>query len=155
MKTCAARSRFLSFAHVLVGKPVPTFPGHALMAKAARTLEPAAPEAGARADIHLALRGISHTYPARAGQGPVAALGPLDFEFRRGEFVAVVGPSGCGKSTLLEIIAGLVTPSQGTVEMEGCPITGSVAEGIGVVFQEDATFAWLNVRDNVAFGLRR
>src|SRR5262245_36764731 len=111
MKTCAARSRFVGFAHVLIGKPVFIFPGHGLMAKAARTRETAAPGPGALPDVHLALRGISHTYPARAGQGPVAALGPLDFEFRRGEFVAVVGPSGCGKSTLLEIIAGLVRPS--------------------------------------------
>jgi NitT/TauT family transport system ATP-binding protein len=125
------------------------------MAKAARTRETAVPDAGALPDIHLALRGISHTYPARAGQGPVAALGPIDFEFRRGEFVAVVGPSGCGKSTLLEIIAGLVRPSAGVVEMDGRAITGTVADEIGVVFQEDATFAWLNVWDNVAFGLRR
>ena len=85
----------------------------------------------------------------------MAALGPLDFEFRRGEFVAVVGPSGCGKSTLLEIIAGLVRPSAGAVEMDERAITGTVADEIGVVFQEDATFAWLNVWDNVAFGLRR
>src|SRR5215510_12936249 len=155
MKTCAARSRFLSFAHVLIGKPVPTFPGHALMAKAALTRETGTPDAGALPDTHLALWGISHTYPARAGQGPVPALGPLDFEFRRGEFVAVVGPSGCGKSTLLEIIAGLVRPSAGAVEMDGRAITGTVADEIGVVFQEDATFAWLNVWDNVAFGLRR
>jgi NitT/TauT family transport system ATP-binding protein len=105
--------------------------------------------------VHVALRAISHTYPARAGQGPVAALGPLDLDFRRGEFVGVVGPSGCGKSTLLEIVAGLVTPSSGTVELDGRAITGTVAEEIGVVFQEDATFAWLNVWDNVAFGLRR
>src|SRR5262247_4372251 len=155
MKTCVARSRFLSFVHVLIGKPVPSFPGHALMAKAALTRETAAPGAGALADVHLALRGISHTYPARAGQGPVAALGSLDFEFRRGEFVGVVGPSGCGKSTLLEIIAGLLAPTSGTIEMDGRAITGTVAQGIGVVFQEDATFAWLNVWDNVAFGLRR
>ncbi len=107
------------------------------------------------ADVHVALRGISHTYPARAGQGPVDALAPIDFEFRRGEFVSVVGPSGCGKSTLLEIIAGLITPTAGAVEMEGRAITGTVASGIGVVFQEDATFAWLDVWDNVAFGLRR
>src|ERR1700704_1015792 len=128
------------------------------MAKAALTLEAAAPMPDAERttpDIHLALRGVSHTYPARAGQGPVPALGPLDFEFRRGEFVAVVGPSGCGKSTLLEIIAGLVTPTSGIIEMEGRAVTGTVADEIGVVFQEDATFAWLNVWDNVAFGLRR
>ncbi|MEA2970962.1 MAG: NitT/TauT family transport system ATP-binding protein [Alphaproteobacteria bacterium] len=128
------------------------------MAKTALTLETAAPMPGgvrATADIHLALRGVSHTYPARVAQGPVPALGPLDFEFRRGEFFGVVGPSGCGKSTLLEIIAGLVTPTSGTIEMEGRAITGTVADEIGVVFQEDATFAWLNVWDNVAFGLRR
>jgi len=128
------------------------------MAKAALTLETAAPmphTASSLPDIHLALRGVSHTYPARADQGPVPALGRLDFEFRRGEFFGVVGPSGCGKSTLLEIIAGLVTPTSGTIEMEGRAITGTVADEIGVVFQEDATFAWLNVWDNVAFGLRR
>ncbi|MGZ3349454.1 MAG: ATP-binding cassette domain-containing protein, partial [Xanthobacteraceae bacterium] len=67
----------------------------------------------------MALRDVSHTYPARAGQGPVPALGPLDFEFRRGEFVAVVGSSGRGKSTLLEIIAGLVTPTSGVIETDG------------------------------------
>jgi NitT/TauT family transport system ATP-binding protein len=133
------------------------------MAKAALTLETAAATPGAQraaADVHtsglhLALRGVAHTYPARAGQGSVPALGSLDLEFRRGEFVGVVGPSGCGKSTLLEIIAGLVTPTSGAVEMEGRDITGTVADEIGVVFQEDASFAWLNVWDNVAFGLRR
>ena len=128
------------------------------MAKAAPTRETAAAmpgRAAAFSDTHVALRGISHTYPARAGHGAVAALGPLDFGFRRGEFVGVVGPSGCGKSTLLDIIAGLLVPTSGTIEMDGRAITGTVAQGVGVVFQEDATFAWLNVWDNVAFGLRR
>jgi NitT/TauT family transport system ATP-binding protein len=114
-----------------------------------------APAVAPCADAHLALRGIAHTYPARGRQGAVHALGPLDLAFSRGEFVAVVGPSGCGKSTLLEIIAGLVKPTAGTVELDGREITGTVAAEIGVVFQEDATFAWLNVWDNVAFGLRR
>jgi NitT/TauT family transport system ATP-binding protein len=109
----------------------------------------------AAADVHVALRNISRTYPARTEQGPVLALGPLDLDLRRGEFLSVVGPSGCGKTTLLEIIAGLVKPTTGTVEMEGRSIAGTVAEGIGAVFQEDASFPWLNVWDNVAFGLRR
>src|SRR5262249_51470049 len=51
--------------------------------------------------------------------------------------------------------AGLLAPTSGTIEMDGRAITGTVAQGIGVVFQEDATFAWLNAWDNVAFGLRR
>ena len=92
------------------------------------------------ADIHLALRGVD-TYPARAAQGPVPALGPLDLEFRCGEFVGVVGPSGCGKSTLLEIIAGLRHADVGHDRDGGPDITGTVADEIGVVFQEDASFA--------------
>jgi NitT/TauT family transport system ATP-binding protein len=111
-----------------------------------------APSDGA---VHITLRGVSQTYPPRAGHPAVHALGPLDFDFRHGEFVGVVGPSGCGKTTLLEILAGLVKPTQGEVALNGQSITGTVAAGIGVVFQEDASFAWLNVWDNVAFGLRR
>ena len=72
----------------------------------------------------------------------------------RGEFFAVVGPSGCGKSTLLEVIAGLTPATEGTVEFEGRPIDGDVPDGVGVVFQEDASLPWLNVTDNIAFGLR-
>jgi len=85
----------------------------------------------------------------------VHALGPVDLDLRMGEFFSVVGPSGCGKSTLLEILAGLQRPTQGTVTFEGRPVLGDVPDGLGVVFQEDASFPWLNVWDNVAFGLRR
>ena len=74
---------------------------------------------------------------------------------KRGEFFAVVGPSGCGKSTLLEVLAGLQRPTAGTVTFEGRPVAGEVPDGIGVVFQEDASFPWLTVWDNAAFGLRR
>lgn len=117
----------------------------------------AAPQLAPRSDgaVHIALRGIAQTYIARAGHGAVEALAPIDFDFRQGEFVSVVGPSGCGKTTLLEIVAGLVKPTQGSVEINGEVVTGTVAGGIGVVFQEDASFPWLNVWDNVAFGVRR
>ena len=83
------------------------------------------------------------------------ALGPLDLELHSGEFFAVVGPSGCGKSTLLEIIAGLTPATEGAVAFEGKPVAGEAPDGIGVVFQEDASLPWLNVANNVAFGLRR
>jgi NitT/TauT family transport system ATP-binding protein len=81
-------------------------------------------------------------------------MGPVTIDFVRGEFFTVVGPSGCGKSSLLEIIAGLASPTSGEVTFEGQPHKG-VPEGIGVIFQEDASFPWLTVADNVAFGLRR
>jgi NitT/TauT family transport system ATP-binding protein len=89
------------------------------------------------------------------GAQPVHALGPLDLDLARGEFFSVVGPSGCGKSTLLDVLAGLGVPTSGTVTFEGKQLRGNVPDGVGVVFQEDASFPWLSVRDNVAFGLRR
>ncbi|HET9815276.1 MAG TPA: ABC transporter ATP-binding protein [Xanthobacteraceae bacterium] len=111
--------------------------------------------AAADADIHAALSGVTRVYPATAATPPVHALGPLDLELKGGEFFAVVGPSGCGKSTLLEVLAGLQQPSAGTVTFEGRAVTGKVPDGIGVVFQEDASFPWMTVWDNAAFGLRR
>ncbi len=101
---------------------------------------------------HAVLRGVTRVYP---GKTPVHALGPVDLDIAAGEFFSVVGPSGCGKSTLLDLLAGLSPPSAGTLRFEGKPIAGEVPDGVGVVFQEDASFPWLSVRDNVAFGLRR
>jgi NitT/TauT family transport system ATP-binding protein len=85
----------------------------------------------------------------------VHALGPIDLSLRKGEFFSVVGPSGCGKSTLLDVVAGLATPSAGSVMFEGKDVAGNVPDGVGVVFQEDASFPWLTVYDNAAFSLRR
>lgn len=104
----------------------------------------------------VALRAAEKVFPASGrGGAPVHALGPIDLELRRGEFFAVVGPSGCGKSTLLELIAGLADATSGEVLYEGSPIRGEIPDGVGVVFQEDASFPWLSVRDNIAFGLKR
>src|ERR1700751_2307449 len=109
----------------------------------------------AHQDVHASLSGVTRIYPAAAGTQAVHALGPVDLELKRGEFFAVVGPSGCGKSTLLEVLAGLQLPSAGTVTFEGRAVAGKVPDGIGVVFQEDASFPWMTVWDNAAFGLRR
>ena len=98
---------------------------------------------------HATLRGVTRVYQ---GVTPVHALGPLDLDLARGEFFSVVGPSGCGKSTLLDVLAGLSPPTAGKISFEGRPVVGEVPDGIGVVFQEDASFPWLAVRDNVAFG---
>ena len=103
---------------------------------------------------HVSLGNVTKVF-RRAGSGSdVHALGPVDLELRAGEFFAVVGPSGCGKSSLLEIIAGLSEPTAGQVAFEGRPIGARVPDGIGVVFQEDACFPWLNVADNISVGLR-
>jgi NitT/TauT family transport system ATP-binding protein len=112
-------------------------------------------EALADDGVHVALSGVTRVYPGAAGHQPVHALGPLDLALKCGEFFAVVGPSGCGKSTLLEVLAGLQQPTAGTVTFEGRAVTAEVPDGVGVVFQEDASFPWLTVWDNTAFGLRR
>ena len=104
---------------------------------------------------HLRLQGVTRVYPAVETHPAVHALGPIDLSLRKGEFFSVVGPSGCGKSTLLDVVAGLATPSAGSVMFEGNEVTGKVPDGVGVVFQEDASFPWLTVYDNAAFALRR
>jgi len=103
----------------------------------------------------VTLRGVTKVFPAGTGGKEVHALGPIDIGIRKGEFFAVVGPSGCGKSTLLELIAGLTAPTKGEIEFEGRAIGQNVPDGVGVVFQEDACFSWLNVRENIEFGLRQ
>jgi len=97
----------------------------------------------------VALKGVDKQF------GSFHALGPIDLELQQGEFFAVVGPSGCGKSTLLELVAGLSVATRGQVTFEGRAIEGRIPDGVGVVFQEDASFPWLSVTDNIGFGLRR
>lgn len=109
----------------------------------------AAPE-GSVADPHLTVSDVTRTYA-----GTVHALGPISVDLRRNEFFAVVGPSGCGKSTFLDVLAGLSPVTGGEIRFEGRPVNGDVPDGIGVVFQEDASFPWLTVAKNIGFGLRR
>jgi NitT/TauT family transport system ATP-binding protein len=109
----------------------------------------------ARRPVQVRLSGVTRIYPAAPGGKAVHALGPLDLDLHEGEFVSVVGPSGCGKSTLLDVIAGLAVPSAGSVMFEGREIAGQVPDGVGIVFQEDASFPWLTAFDNAAFALRR
>jgi NitT/TauT family transport system ATP-binding protein len=118
---------------------------------------PGAAPSGRRgaAEPHATFKDVTKTFPARGGRAAVQALGPMDLALHRGEFFSVVGPSGCGKTTLLELLAGLTRASTGTIALEGRTVDGEVPDGIGMVFQEDASFPWLNVADNVAFGLRR
>ncbi len=110
--------------------------------------------AASMATPHAVLEGVTRIYPGTGGRAPLHALGKIDLALARGEFFSVVGPSGCGKSTLLEIVAGLQPLSEGRLVFEDRPVNGQVPDGIGVVFQEDASFPWLSVRDNIAFGLR-
>ncbi|MBR1213640.1 ABC transporter ATP-binding protein [Bradyrhizobium sp. JYMT SZCCT0180] len=84
----------------------------------------------------------------------VAALGPLDLDVRRGEFVSLLGPSGCGKSTALRLIAGLTTPSSGVVGVSQRANETRAGHAIGFVFQEPTLMPWASVQDNVRLPLK-
>jgi NitT/TauT family transport system ATP-binding protein len=85
-------------------------------------------------------------------EGPVVAVDDVTFDVRPGEFLSVIGPSGCGKSTLFNVIGGLLKHTSGTVNVAGETINGP-HQSIGMVFQEESTFPWRSVTDNVAFPL--
>ncbi|MEO7405004.1 MAG: ABC transporter ATP-binding protein [Burkholderiales bacterium] len=78
----------------------------------------------------------------------VTALAEVSLDIAPGEFVSVLGPSGCGKSTLLRCIAGLETPTSGTVRVNGT-VVDRPPEQLGMVFQRDALLEWRSVRENL------
>jgi spermidine/putrescine transport system ATP-binding protein len=88
--------------------------------------------------------------------GAVAAVVDVSLAIRPGEFLTLLGPSGCGKTTLLRLIAGFETPDVGSVWLAGNDITLQPPHrrNVNQVFQSYALFPHLNVRDNIAFGLR-
>ena len=85
-------------------------------------------------------------------EGAIVAVDGMSFAVRPGEFLSVIGPSGCGKSTLFNVIGGLLANYQGKVAVGGETISGP-HKSIGMVFQEESTFPWRTVTDNVAFPL--
>jgi NitT/TauT family transport system ATP-binding protein len=100
-------------------------------------------------DPAVSLRGVTKIYDSG-----VAALGPLDLDVRRGEFVSLLGPSGCGKSTALRLIAGLNAPTSGTVAVAHRGGEFRTGHSIGFVFQEPTLMPWASVRDNVRLPLK-
>lgn len=80
------------------------------------------------------------------------ALENFNLNIKKGEFVTIVGPSGCGKSTILDILAGLSKPTSGKVYIDGKLVTGPDLDR-GIILQGYALFPWLNVKQNIEFGL--
>lgn len=98
----------------------------------------------------ITIRGLTKSY------GGAVALDRVDFDVHKGEFLTLLGPSGSGKTTLLGLIAGIILPSHGRIELAGIDISRVPPElrDIGVVFQNYALFPHMTVRDNVGFPLR-
>jgi NitT/TauT family transport system ATP-binding protein len=100
--------------------------------------------------MQIRCQDVAVSYPTRAG-GSTAALAGVTLELGASELVCLVGPSGCGKSTLLKVLAGLLEPSAGSLSTRLEPDPDRLARAL--VFQDHCVFPWMNVLDNVAFGL--
>ncbi len=98
----------------------------------------------------LELKNIGYAYHSLHGE--TVALRDISFQVRQGEFVAIVGPSGCGKSTLLSIIAGLLSPEQGTIAVNN-PDGSLHYPKVGYMLQRDHLFEWRTVYRNAILGL--
>ncbi len=98
----------------------------------------------------LRLRGIRKEY------GDTAVVQDLDLTVADGEVVCLLGPSGCGKSTILNIVAGLIEPTRGDVEIDGARVTDHAPKdrGIAMVFQDYALYPHMSVFQNLAFPLK-
>jgi NitT/TauT family transport system ATP-binding protein len=112
--------------------------------------ERASPDTDLRAGgLAVRLRSVTKVY-----DNGVRALGPLDLDVERGEFVSLVGPSGCGKSTALRLIAGLSAATSGTVSVAHLAEEVRGHHSIGFVFQEPTLMPWASVRENVRLPLK-
>jgi len=105
-------------------------------------------------DTAIRINNVSHRFGEEGEARNVRALLDTSFDIARGELLCLIGPSGCGKSTLLNVMGGLLTPTAGTVEVFGKPVTGPMPQDIAFVFQENALFPWNTVSENVDLGMR-
>ncbi len=112
-------------------------------------MSPPAARSGASGPL-VRLRNVSKSF------GATVAVKPLDLDIEHGDFVAILGPSGCGKTTLLRMIGGFIMPGSGTVEIGGADVTqlGPERRPTNMVFQGYGLFPHMNVRQNIAYGLK-
>jgi ABC-type nitrate/sulfonate/bicarbonate transport system ATPase subunit len=99
----------------------------------------------------ISIKNVSKTFTDAAGTS-VAALQNINLEIKSASFVSLIGASGCGKSTLLRLIAGLLKSDGGSLRMDGAEIEKPGPER-GFVFQDHTLFPWLNIAQNIGFGL--
>ena len=98
----------------------------------------------------LEMNGVKYFYQTKESE--INALENISFSIKERDFSSIVGPSGCGKTTILSLIAGLLTPSEGAITLNGSPITKNDSR-IGYMFQRDHLFEWRTIWQNIILGL--
>ena len=100
----------------------------------------------------IEIQDLSKKFIAVSGSS-TEALQNVSFSVNKGEFLTIIGPSGCGKSTALSIIAGLITPSSGSVKIDGVEVQSPTPDKVAMMFQEYTLLPWRSIIKNVEFGL--
>ena len=103
--------------------------------------------------VTLTLKDVSKSFAKVETDEVTHALTSVTTTMESGEFISLVGPSGCGKSTMLRLVAGLITPTTGKLDVNGKEIEGPAPDR-GMMFQKATLFPWLTVYDNIAFSLK-
>lgn len=103
--------------------------------------------------ITLELNKVSKSFARVESNDITNALEDVSLTLHDGEFVSLVGTSGCGKSTMLRLIAGLITPTTGSLSVNGAPIEDPDPSR-GMMFQKATLFPWLTVEKNISFSMR-
>jgi nitrate/nitrite transport system ATP-binding protein len=101
---------------------------------------------------YIEIQGVEQTFKTK--KGPFCALQNINLTVAKGEFVALIGHSGCGKSTLLNLLAGLTTPTQGSLICANREIAGPGPDR-AVVFQNHSLLPWLTCHENVYLAVER
>ncbi|WP_170972420.1 ABC transporter ATP-binding protein [Natronorubrum halophilum] len=112
--------------------------------------ESRSPEAGS-SDQMITYDSVNKIYGTDPAEESVTALQDINLDIERGEFVSVVGPSGCGKSTLLHLAAGILEPTDGTIEINGVDVQSPqhARNEVGLVFQHPVALQWRTVKKNI------
>ena len=104
------------------------------------------------ATLAVQIKNVSMVYSVRGGE--VFAVDDVSLDVAPGEFVTLIGPSGCGKSTLLRLVADILQPTVGSIEVDGLtPHEARKRHAYSFVFQNPVLFPWLNLQRNVEFAL--
>jgi NitT/TauT family transport system ATP-binding protein len=101
--------------------------------------------------VKIQVRELCKTFKTELGK-EIEAICDVTIDIYDREFVSIIGPSGCGKTTFLTLIAGLITPTKGSISVDNKEVKGTGRDR-GVIFQQDAIFPWRKVADNVGYGL--